>query len=148
MFAVGMVPALAQPMRRHKRKRRGFTLIEMLVVISIIGVVAAIIGVNVMGADQGARIDTTATQIHQVGGALDVYRLKFHDYPSTAEGLEVLVKPPRGAAIVKTMPRDAWDRPLRYAYPGSRDPSTFDLFSNGPDGVADTEDDIPPRSAE
>lgn len=145
---VGMGPAFPAAMPRAQRKlssvQRGFTLIEMLVVISIIGVVAAIVGVNVMGADQTARIDVTTAQISQVAGALDLYRLKFHTYPATAEGLQALVRPPRGGPpVMKTVPRDAWDAPLRYSFPGSTDPSTFDLRSNGPDGVADTPDDLP-----
>lgn len=143
-----MGPAFPAAMPRAHRKvssvQRGFTLIEMLVVISIIGVVAAIVGVNVMGADQAARIDATTAQISQVAGALDLYRLKFHTYPATVEGLQALVRPPGGGPpVMKTVPRDAWDAPLRYSFPGSTDPSTFDLRSNGPDGVADTADDLP-----
>jgi general secretion pathway protein G len=129
-----------QPMRRPKRAA-GFTLIEVMVVIVILGVLAALIVPNVMGRGEKAKVDTTAITLKGVAGALDQYKLDNSRYPSMQEGgLEALVTQPEsaknwmpGGYVKGGYPKDSWDNDLQYIAPGS-DGRAFDLYSFGADG--------------
>jgi general secretion pathway protein G len=73
---------------------------------------------------------------------MEMYRLKFHRYPTTAEGTSVLVNPPRGDRFMDAVPDDPWGEAYVFQSPGSQDPKGFDLYSKGPDNQADTDDDV------
>jgi len=130
--------------RRIPRKgQRGLTLIEILVVVAILGMIAGIVGITVANQLGEARIDTAKVQIKNIGDALELYKVKFNKYPTTAEGLDALVSPPEGRQpLMETIPSDPFGQDYLYVYPGTHNQSKFDLYSKGPDGTADTDDDI------
>ena len=115
---------------------------EILVVVCIIGIVSSIVGIGVYNALVTSQIDSTKVQIGKFGDALEFYRMKFHEYPSTVQGLAALSKPPEGPAIIPDLPTDPWGHEYIYVYPGVRNPSRFEITSRGPDGLPDTQDDI------
>lgn len=128
--------------RRPRRRARGLTLIEILVVVTILGLIAGIVGVAVVGQLEDAQIDTTKNQILELEKSLDIYKLKTGKYPTSTEGLGVLVSPPKGQPIMTKVPKDPWSEDYVYLSPGQHNPSKFDLYSKGPDGQGGTEDDI------
>ena len=131
------------PRRRPRPLQAGLTLLEILVVVTILGIIAGIVGIQVAGQLEEAKIDTASVQISNISEALELYRVKFHRYPTSAEGLSSLANPPKGRnPIMEKIPRDPWDADYVYVAPGQHNTSKFDLQSKGPDGVADTEDDI------
>lgn len=134
-------------------RRRGFTLLEILVVLAIIGLLVGLAVKNVgkiFGDSQGsiAQIFVNDT----IKASLVQYRIHMGGYPSTAEGLEALITAPaskaeqwKGPYIEAKggkMPMDPWGEPYGYRFPGTRNKNSYDIFSKGPDMVAETEDDI------
>jgi general secretion pathway protein G len=130
----------------ERKSNKGFSLIELIVVMVILGLLAAVVGPRVYdhlarGRDQIAKI-----QIKELEGALQLYSLDIGRLPTTFEGLDALVSNPggidtwKGPYLSKAVPRDPWDRPYVYRHPGMY--SDFDLFSMGADGLEGTEDDI------
>ncbi len=119
----------------------GFTLIEVMVVIVILGVLAALIVPNVMGRGEKAKVDTTSITLKGVAGALDQYKLDNGRYPSMQDGgLDALVNQPAsaknwlpGGYVKGGYPKDSWENDLQYVIPG-RDGRSFDLYSFGADG--------------
>lgn len=129
--------------RAPKRKARGLTLIEILVVVTILGLIAGIVGVAVVGQLEEAQIDTTSTQIKNIGDALEIYKMKIGKYPNSTEGLGVLASPPKGRKpMMESVPKDPWGGDFIYIQPGRHNASKFDIYSKGPDGQGGTEDDI------
>lgn len=119
----------------------GVTLIEMLVVIVIIGLVTAIVAINVLPAQGTARVQKARTDIATLEQALEMFRLDRARYPSMDEGLPALVTPPpatAGESITRTegyirrLPDDPWGRPYLYVTPGQGKP--FELYTLGADG--------------
>ena len=126
-----------------RRRRRGLTLIEILVVVTILGLIAGIVGITVANQLEEAKIDTANVQMKNIGEALELYKIKFNRYPNTAEGLQSLTKPPENKKpLMEVIPKDPWDAEFIFVCPGQHNPSKFDLQSKGPDGIADSEDDI------
>ena len=125
----------------YYKKQSGFTLIEVMVVIVILGVLAALIVPNVMGRGEKAKVDTTKITLNSVANALDQYKLDNGRYPSMQDGgLEGLIKQPasaknwmQGGYLKGAYPTDSWDNDLQYVIPGSEG-RAFDLFSFGADG--------------
>lgn len=126
----------------HYKKQSGFTLIEVMVVIVILGVLAALIVPNVMGRGEKAKVETTKISLTGIANALDQYKLDNNRYPSMQDGgLEALYKQPPSAknwaqgGYIKgtTYPTDSWDNELQYVIPGSEG-RPYDLFSFGADG--------------
>jgi len=122
------------------RKQSGFTLIEILVVVVIVGILGAIIVPNLLGRPDQARITAAESDIRSLGVALDMYRLDNFVYPSTEQGLEALVSRPAGFpepknyapdGYLKSVPTDPWGSPYIY----ERTSDTFSLFSLGADGA-------------
>jgi general secretion pathway protein G len=127
-------------MRSIRLHRRGFTLIEILVVIVVISVLATLVAPNVFRHVGTARDATARSQIEMLGAALDAYRLDYGRYPSTAEGLAVLWEARggdgewRGPYLRKAVPDDPWKRPYVYHSPGQVSRTGYDLLSYGADG--------------
>ena len=121
------------------RAQRGFTLIEIMVVVVIIGLLAAIVAPNLIGNIDRAAVTRARGDIRSIETALNLYRLDNFRYPTTDQGLEVLVTNPGAAvapnwkAYLNSVPSDPWNQPYRYQYPGQRG-GEFDLFSYGADG--------------
>lgn len=120
--------------------QQGFTLIEVMVVIVILGILAALVVPSVMGSGDKARIGTTKSALSTTANALDMYRLDNHKYPSTAEGLAALAHPPATAKnapaegyVKGGTPKDGWGNELQYVSPGM-DGKPYTLFSFGGDG--------------
>lgn len=128
--------------RRRRPHERGMTLIELLVVVTILGMIATIVGISVNEAMQSARENTARIQIENYGQALDLYKVKFYRYPSSAEGLVALRTPPRGDPLVKEIADDPWGVPYVYTSPGTEKREGFELYSKGRDSQEGTGDDI------
>ena len=117
----------------------GFTLVELLVVLAILGLIAAIAVPQTIGYLGRAKSNTAGIQIDNLGAALDLYRLDVGRYPSDSEGLEALVNPPgdvgnwAGPSLRKASSLlDPWEKPYEYRFPGQN--GEYDLFSLGADG--------------
>lgn len=126
---------------------QGFTLIEVMVVVVILGILAALIVPNVIGQGDKARVGTTKSTLSTVANALDLYKLDNHKYPTTQEGLDALINKPasaknwlNGGYIKGGMPKDGWGNDLQYVSPGANGRS-FDLYSFGADGKEGGEND-------
>lgn len=130
-------------------KSKGFSLIEVMVVILIIGLLMAIIAPNVIGSGEQAKLQKAAIDIQSLENALNRYKLQNNNYPTTEQGLEALVtasniepvprKFPEGGFITR-LPQDPWGSEYQLLNPGEL--GTIDIFSNGPDQTAGTDDDI------
>jgi general secretion pathway protein G len=136
-----------QSIALSRSNQNGFTLIEVMVVIVILGILAALIVPNVMGQSDKARVGTTKQVLATTASALDLFKLDNTRYPTTQEGLDALVhKPadaktwPNGGYIKGGLPKDGWDNELQYISPGS-DAKPYDLYSFGSDGKEGGEDD-------
>jgi general secretion pathway protein G len=117
---------------------QGFTLLEIMVVVVIIGLLAAIVVPNFIGNIDTAAINRARQDIRGVETALDLFRLDNFKYPSTEDGLEALVTNPGEASApnwkpyLRRIPMDPWNKPYQYANPGQR--SDYDVFTYGADG--------------
>jgi general secretion pathway protein G len=121
------------------RGERGFTLVELLVVIIVLGLLVGLVGPRLFGRVGQSRIATARAQIELLGAALDQYRLDLGTYPSTSEGLEGLNRNPtastkwNGPYLKKGVPKDPWGNPYKYrCCPGQH--GDYDLWSEGADG--------------
>lgn len=123
---------------KNVRRRSGFTLLELLVVLVIIGLLAGIVGPRLFGNVSKSEVTTAKAQIDILNKALDQFRLDVGRYPSSQEGLAVLVTPVPGEArwhgpyLRKNVPNDPWGMPYQYKYPGSKQTDDFELYSFGP----------------
>ena len=136
-------------MQKIFKNARGMTLIEIMVVITILGLIAAMVTVNVMSRLDKAKVDTTKTQIKSLEQALEQYRLDNGSYPTTEQGLNALVTAPSGDAAkrfqpggyIKKVPQDPWRHDYSYLSPGTNG-HPYEITSNGSDGQEGTDDDI------
>jgi general secretion pathway protein G len=138
--------------RRPLASRRGFTLLEILVVLAIIGLLVGVLVKNVGGGFASGQSSTAKIFVSStVQTSLVRYRIDVGDYPSTSEGLEALVTAPSGKADRwrngpyidgSKVPLDPWGEPYGYRYPGTRNKTGYDVFSKGPDKTEGTADDI------
>lgn len=138
--------------------RRGFTLIELIVVLIVIGLLAGLVAPQILGRVSEARTTTAKAQIELLGLALENYRLDNGVYPSTAQGLVALRTKPagspaplnwRGPYVKKTIPADPWGKSYDYESPGIIDRQGFDLASLGRDGKpGGTGEDADSRSSQ
>jgi general secretion pathway protein G len=127
------------------RRRSGFTLLELVVVIIVLGLLAGLVAPQIIGRLSDAKSTTARTQIELLSVALDGYRLDNGSYPTTDQGLAALrdrpTRPPvpaswRGPYLRKAVPVDPWGRPYLYRFPGEKNAGAFDLESLGRDGKA------------
>ena len=113
-----------------RRRERGMTLIEIMVVITILGLIAAAVAVNVVGQLSDAKIKQARTDLHTIENCLDLYKVDQGRYPSTEEGLQAVVT----AGKCKAQLKDPWKHDYVYLYPGQVHPDSFDIKSYGGDG--------------
>ncbi len=111
--------------------QRGMTLIEIMVVITILGLIAAAVAVNVVGQLSDAKIKQARTDLHTLENCLDLYKVDKGRYPSTEEGLQAVV----AAGKCKAGLRDPWGHDYVYLYPGQVHADSFDIKSYGADGA-------------
>lgn len=131
--------AFRQPTRS---RQTGFSLIEIMVVIVIIAIMASMIVPRIMGKPDEARVTKAITDIRQLEGALNMYRLDNYAYPSTDQGLQALVQRPSGTpeprnyqqgGYIERLPNDPWGNPYQYLNPGQH--GEIDIWSLGADGA-------------
>lgn len=128
----------------------GFTLIELLVVIIVLGLLAGLVGPQILGRVSEAKSKTARTQIELLALALDSYKLDNGTYPTTEQGLAALQQAPsrepvakswRGPYLRKAVPVDPWGKPYIYRSPGEHNPAGFDLSTLGRDGQPGGQDE-------
>ena len=133
----------------QKRRQSGFTLLEVMVVIVILGILASLVVPNLMGNKEKADQQKAVSDIVALENALDMYKLDNSRYPTTEQGLEALVTKPQGDpaprnykddGYIKRLPQDPWGNNYQLMSPGEH--GKIDVFSLGLDGEAGTADDI------
>jgi general secretion pathway protein G len=132
----------------NQSKQQGFTLIEIMVVVVILGILAAAVVPKIMSRPEQARIEKTKHDITALESALNIYKLDNYQYPSTDQGLEALESKPSGSpqprnykkgGYIKKLNKDPWGNGYLYLFPGTH--GELDLYSLGPDGQP-SDDDI------
>lgn len=124
-------------------RQAGFTLLEMLVVLVLIGLIASLVGPRLFSRVDSSKVQVAETQVRLLRGAIETFRLEVGRVPSNDEGLGVLYNPPtdervrarwRGPYLDEAVPADPWGNPYRYSVPG-RDGMPFAIYSLGADGA-------------
>lgn len=135
-------------LRRRRNGEGAFTLVELLLVLVILGILAAIVIPKFSGRTEQAQITAAHTQISTFNTALNAFEVDTGSYPRGQDGLQQLVTAPadiagwRGPYLVSNIPLDPWGHAYVYEYPGRLNPSGYDIVSMGPDGQPGTADDI------
>ncbi len=128
--------------RTRPASEAGFTLVELMVVVVILGLLATVVMINVLPSQDRAMREKAKADISTLEQAVETYRLEMLTYPTTAQGLQALVQAPAGLArpdryrdggYVRRLPDDPWCQPYQYAYPGEH--GRFDVYSFGADGA-------------
>lgn len=135
-------------MLRPQTRRRGFTLVELMVVIVILGLLATVVAINVLPSQNRAMVEKARADIATLEQAIEQYQIDNLRPPSTEQGLQALVEPPSGLSrperyrpggYIRRLPEDPWGNAYQYALPGRQ--GRFDVFSFGADGEAGGEGD-------
>ena len=128
-------------LKKRRRRQSGFTLVELMVVIVIIGLLATIVALNVLPSGDTARIQKAKADIAQIEGGLELFKLQNINYPTTTQGLQALVTRPDGlpdpsryqtGCYLKHLPKDPWGNAYLYASPGQH--GEADVWTYGADG--------------
>ncbi|OYY91402.1 MAG: type II secretion system protein GspG [Sphingomonas sp. 28-66-16] len=126
---------------RRRRRQNGFTLVELMVVIVILGLLATIVALNVLPSGDRARTEKARADIATIEDGLELYKLQNLQYPSTTDGLAALVSPPASltdpsryqkGGYIKKLPKDPWGRDYLYTSPGTH--GAVDIWTYGADG--------------
>ena len=120
----------------------GFTLIEIMAVVLIIGLLSTLVGLAIFPQIDKAKVNTARTQMSMLDAALEAYRMDNSNFPTSEQGLIALVRPPPEARNAlpggylreKRIPEDPWGHPFHYEMPGSHNTNAYDLWSYGRDG--------------
>ncbi len=128
---------------RNQSGEEGFTLVELMVVVFIMGLLATVVLVNVMGNVDTSRVKKAQVDIAALESSLDRYRLQLIEYPTTEQGLDALVTAPQdlpnpelfpAGGFIKRLPLDPWNNEYQYVFPGEYNTSGVDVYSLGADG--------------
>lgn len=137
------------------KSQKGFSLIELMVVMVILGIIIGLVGVNVVGRGDEARITAVKTDFSTIENALEMYRLHNSRYPTTDQGLEALVTKPSGGSEVnnwrgpylRNLPKDPWGNPYVY-FNDSGSPEIISFGADGREGGTDMNADISSKSVD
>jgi general secretion pathway protein G len=137
------------PLLKHSSLKQGFSLIEMLLVLGMIGLILGMIVANFQGVFGGAQEDVAKQFVdNSLSASLMQYKMHMGNYPSTQEGIKALIEAPSNknskrwkGPYIKKIQLDPWKNEYQYKFPGEKNPRSYDLWSMGADGVA-SEDDI------
>lgn len=130
---------------------KGFTFVEIMVVVIILGVLAAMVLPKFMGRTEEARVNAAGSQLGVFSTALDAYELDNGKFPTTEQKLDALVKEPttppiprkwKGPYLQKGIPKDPWSGEYIFKSPGTHNPRSYDIISYGPDGKEGGDDDV------
>ena len=134
----------------ERPRRAGFTLIEIMAVVVIMGMLMATLAVGISGQIDKARISTTRTKILRIEQALEFYQMDNARFPTSDQGLDALANKPSSPPVPRSFTPggyiradgliDPWGQPFRYGIPGTNNPHSFDVWSLGPDGVEGGDD--------
>jgi len=134
----------------QRPRRAGFTLIEIMAVVVIMGMLMATLAVGISGQIDKARVSTTRTKIVRIEQALEFYQMDNARFPTSDQGLDALANKPSSPPVPRSFTpggyiktdglADPWGQPFQYRIPGSNNPHSFDLWSLGPDGVEGGDD--------
>jgi len=133
---------------RRPRRRKGFTLIEILLAMAILVILGSIVTVSVIRLQRGAQVDGARTQVRTLETAVQAYQLSVGTPPTTQQGLDALRNPPAdlrnpnkwtGPYMEKEIPADPWGQPYQYEQVSA---DQFRIWSAGPDGASGTDDDV------
>ena len=131
------------------RRRAGFTLLEMVIVLGIIAMILGGAIFAMRGIGDAAKLRQVESDFKSFQSALAMYKLNAGTFPTSQQGLKALVDKPsstpvprRWVQVMSKIPLDPWDSPYGYRFPGKKRANEFEIFSNGPDGMANTADDL------
>jgi general secretion pathway protein G len=131
-----------------KKTSNAFTLVELMVVVVILGILAASIIPQLMSLPKDAKVGAAKAQVAELESALERFYVHMDRYPAPEEGLKVLVDPPANddskkwrGPYIKQLINDPWGNPYQYSFPGTHHPTSFDVWSRGADGADGGEGD-------
>ena len=133
----------------QKKSRKGFSLLEIVIAIALLGIIVGAVVTNMDGIFSSGQENVARLFVDEtVKTPLMQYRINMGSYPSTEDGLSALVTAPEQrrerwkGPYVSKLPEDPWGNPYKYRFPGVKNPSSYDVWSIGPDGQDGTDDDI------